>query len=686
MNTTMRVALSLLILLSLTSPAAAQRRRVIHHPEPQFNIAYTEGGYADRISVAQGQPITFHIASAITPLRVDIVNLAEPDVVVRSISNVATHQQNCSGRAAQGCDWTPSTTLDIPFAWPSGFYAARFPTSFGTRHIFFAVRENHPGTTSRTLVVAATHTYVAYNAFGGRSLYPSNDPNRANELSFNRPFDDGAGLGRFDEWEQHFVQWMRSENRSYEAATDSDLEDPTLLNRYDLVIFVGHSEYWTTTARNNLESYNRSGGHIAVFGGNSMWWQVRLQAQGRTLIGFKSGAYDPIIETQPGLATTNWYADPVNRPENLILGSSFRHGGYVNRASQTPGDYTVVPVEQRQRYTVTEPSHWIFNGAPVALGTEFGQTTSGLEVDGVIFTCDNAGRIASVEGSDGTPRNFHVLAITPASDGWGTIGIYTNSVGAAVFNAGTQNWVYGLKADPVVIRMTQNVLDRLATGNPLPYDPSLTEPLIDERFNCPQNPHLAVPGWRGGRTTRGQVTAACAYEGPGGLELSGENLIELTRNFAPTGAGVDHAEMRAYVNVDEYQKRTQFPLPLFVLQSRTGTRVQQAVLVEFDVIEGKRMVRIGRRDPNTKVFSASSWIPLDAGFHLIELSWRSPGTISLKVDGGTAVTLNNPTAGQLVEELVVDWLQSEIANTGGRICVDGIAAGLEAPGSLPALR
>ena len=47
-----------------------------------------------------------------------------------------------------------------------------------------------------------------------------------------------------------------------------------------------------------------------------------------------------------------------------------------------------------------------------------------------------------------TPRD--ILATTPATLGWGTMGYFVNSNGGAVFNAASQGWVWGLEGDSVV--------------------------------------------------------------------------------------------------------------------------------------------------------------------------------------------------------------------------------------------
>jgi len=670
-----------LIVSSLTFlaavPAEARRRAAAHRP-PTFDVAFTEGGYADRTSVRQGESIRFHIATSISPFTVNVVNLGDRRTMFTR--TVTATPQNCSGRAAQGCGTPRTMTLDVPRSWQSGYYAATFPTAFGVRNIIFVVRAENPGAWSETVVISPTHTYQAYNDYGGKSLYPSDDPNRATALTYNRPYNQEAGLGRYPIWEQHFVDWMTRKGRRFEVLTDVDLEEPNALSRYRLVVLVGHSEYWTAAARTRLEEYSRNGGHIAVLGGNTMWWQVRLGDQNRTLVGLKSLAqrFDIVGDVAPELVTTNWHSSPVNRPENSIIGASFRNGGYVNRVEVGNG-YELKPVEQRTPWTVVDPANWIFSGTSLGPGSTFGRITTGLEVDGVVFNCSSSGAVLGPDGSDETPRNFHIVAITPASNGWGTMGYYVNAAGSVVFNAATENWVWGLESDPAVERITANVLDALGTGARMVYDPVQSPVLAQDLFNCAHASNVPL-GWTSSGP-RGVLTSSCAYEGAQGLELSGPEQIALARSIAPLSAPRDHVELRFYLKVDDAAQRTEFPMPVVSLRGRSRTATTQVALIELDATGTTRRLRIARRGPDGFVAS-QDWIPLSNGWHLIEATYRSPGTIELQVDGGPKVTLANPYGGQTVNEMVVA-LPAADRTAAGKVCIDAIAAATTKLGSLP---
>ena len=660
-------SLAVAMLLSSTQAEAA-RRRSVHHTAPVFNPAFAEGGYADATSVRQGSSINLRIATNVSPFNLRVYNLSRPTEVLLSRQLTST-ARSCSGRGTSGCGWPVTTTIDVPQTWTPGYYGAFFPTSLGDRWLIFVVKEDQPSTWSRTVVVSPTNTYQAYNDYGGRSFAPADDPNRINQLSFDRPYDEESGLGRYVAWEKLLVDFMSSENRRFEVITDTDMEDPTILHRYDVVIIPGHSEYWTLNARRNLEQFSNGGRHVAVLGGNTMWWQVRLEDNRRTIVAFKGAPYDPQLGNDDDLVTTNWFTHPVNDPENRVLGASFRNGGFANKLNADPNNYDMKPVEQRTPWTVADQGHWVFAGTNLVNGAAFGREAAGLEVDGVVFNCGADGNVIGAEGSDEAPRNYHILAITPASAGWGTMGFFVNPSGGGTFNAATQGWLFGLANDPVIRRITANVLDRFSFGNPFVYDPVQSNVAVMDTFNCPAT-GIAQPGWRG-NVGRGTTNAACAYEGPGGLDLSGNGAIALARSLAPAEQSRDHVDVRFYVKTDELQQRINAPMAILTLRSRTETNTTTAASVELDRSGNTSRIRIGRRGPDG--FHASPFVTLSDGWHLIEVSWRSPGTVTLTVDDGTPVSIDNPHAGQSVNELVLS-LPEVTQGTGGRVCLDALAA------------
>ena len=69
--------------------------------------------------------------------------------------------------------------------------------------------------------------------------------------------------------------------------------------------------------RDNVEAFVRRGGNLAVFSGNTCWWQVRLEDDGRTMVCYRDAVADPMSTVEPGLG----------------------HGRVVQRAGEPAGEH-----------------------------------------------------------------------------------------------------------------------------------------------------------------------------------------------------------------------------------------------------------------------------------------------------------------------------------------------------------
>ena len=122
------------------------------------------------------------------------------------------------------------------------------------------------------------------------------------------------------------------------------------------------------------------------------------------------------------------------------------------------------------------PEHWLFAKTGLKRGDEFGRkdTIVGYECDGCELTWKNG--LPFPTFNDGTPRTFEILGSAPARwhpddsewyDQWengrtgnAVLGSYTR--GGTVVTCGSTDWAHGLRGnDPIVERITRNVLDRL---------------------------------------------------------------------------------------------------------------------------------------------------------------------------------------------------------------------------------
>jgi hypothetical protein len=439
-------------------------------------------GYAGEVSYAPGDQLTLHTSTTADTYSVTISRLSAEKKVVHQQKDIAGGVYAIPENASShGCNWPVSLTIPIPQDWQSGYYHIEFQvadsggkfTHRGRRtasgEAYFVLRSAKPGSTSKILLQLATNTYNAYNNWGGSSLYAFHGRAgiQGHRVSFKRP-----PSSQFPNWEQPFVTWAEANGYQLEYAANLDLESrPEILNQYKLILSVGHDEYWSTPMRDNLEAFITQGGNVAFFSGNTCCWQVRTEADGKDLTCWKQRfASDPLFPTSDHqLLSTLWSHHLVKRPENQLTGVGFLFGGY----HRSHGQYMDGPAA----YRVHRPDHWIFEGTNLKRNAEFGgkDTIVGYECDGCEFVLENGLPIPT--GSDGTPKDFLILASCPAKwhpddclwyerfpadrQGAAIFGTYTH--GGTVVTVGSTDWAHGLRGqDSSVVRITQNILDRLS--------------------------------------------------------------------------------------------------------------------------------------------------------------------------------------------------------------------------------
>jgi hypothetical protein len=496
----------------------------------------TIDGYARRLSYAAGETVEICCSTTAEQFSIEIARVGGSREIVWSDHAVRGALHRTPDHANErGCGWPVAVAVEVLDEWRSGYYevvlravdhtSGRIEESLA----FFVVR--HSGTVhgrGQMLLVLSTNTYNAYNDWGGPSLYTG-----ASRVSFQRPMARGFlrkpepylrypnldevddpeherfrtwcdlhGLARWSgssgwyQWERIFVQWAERAGYAVDLAVNADLEDrPEVVAGYPLLVSVGHDEYWSWGMRDTAEAFVASGGNIAFLSGNSVCWQVRFGDAGNTMICHKSAEADPLYGTdQQHLVTGLWCSMAVGRPENHLTGVSFSRGGYVRMGNAVP--------KGSGGYTAWRPDHWVFRGAGLHYGDQFGvdDRITVYEVDGCEFTLSLDDGLPVPTGRDGTPRDFAILATAPArlwrydelpsryraseagdleetaaavfgeatpeavarlAHNHAVMGLYTR--GGTVFTSGTTDWVYGLAGhDPVVEQVTRNVLDRLS--------------------------------------------------------------------------------------------------------------------------------------------------------------------------------------------------------------------------------
>ena len=486
--------------------------------------------YAWPLSAVAGDEIAVHGRGPAGAVRLTVARIGagRTDVDAADI-RLAPHEFPPDADAL-GCDWPVVGSFTVDVGWPSGYYEIAAATADGVEAVAYVVVRSSVPDPNRPLIVLSTNTWNAYNDVNGTNIY-----NGGTHASFVRPMAPGflrkpdgpgcrvtvleppdprmrthvnhirnnglsawSGSAGWPSWEGPFVAWAETHGVELDYAINADLEfHPEVLDGRQLYLSIGHDEYWSWGMRDTVEQFIDAGGNAAFLSGNVCFWQVRLEDEGRTMVGYKQRfAQDPVYGTnRQNRLTSIWSDQLIGRPENSLTGLSFNRGGY-HRIGQSVGNGA-------GGYTVHRSDHWLFEGSGVYRGDLLGaaHTVVGYECDG----CDMrlVDGVPEPTGADGCPPGTTILATAPATPftrataqrpvaddalsevefhAWRVLGSSDAESarrlenGHAVFavrdggggrgtvvSSGCTDWIWGLVGgDATIERITTNLFDRLA--------------------------------------------------------------------------------------------------------------------------------------------------------------------------------------------------------------------------------
>jgi hypothetical protein len=519
-------------------------------PEPDITFYDDIEGYCSALSYRPGDTAGLHVSTKGDRFDVTVERWGAERHHVWSANGLEGRFSAPPADAdSHGCRWPVTADVPIRTDWDSGFYlvtvrAQEAEPGRDVAHTGFVVRTgDEPEVRSgRALLVLATNTWNAYNTWGGASLYtggtqvafarpwsrgmlmrepterddrkarptrwgeePDSDGELFQQYRLRRGYAASIGSSGWYQYERRFVEWAEAEGYRFDYAVSSDLDhDPTIAEGYDLLLGIGHDEYWSGRQRDAVEDHVRRGGRYVSLSGNTMFWQVRIEpvaGTGRdTMVCYKYTAHenDPVMAAgQPEDTTrmTGMWADPlVGRPEAGFLGGGSAWGLY-NRFGKAVR-------RGAGAFTVYRPDHWLLAGTDLGYGDLLGAKHGavGYETLGCRIQFDEFQQPVRA-GGDGTPEHMEIVAFSPSSNTG--VGEYPKSISALsdqgdlefiaerihgdlspeslakarygtaivaavhpfgpdageVVTVGSTDWVFGLPDDPGVAQVTRNALN-----------------------------------------------------------------------------------------------------------------------------------------------------------------------------------------------------------------------------------
>jgi len=226
-------------------------------------------------------------------------------------------------------NWPTTTSFTVGNDWTPGFYLIISFSAFGQIENAAPLVVRSPVGSSKLVMMNSFLTWQMYNSFGGRSGYLgpgkdgiSDEDERSRIVSFDRPML-GSGSYSIGRDAIPFIQYVESRGINVDEESDLDINQwPSLTTKYAGVIVGGHAEYFTNTMFNTFIALRNIGVNIAVLGGNTGYWQTRLEPSkigpDRHIVMYRYATEDP--NTNLNAVTIEFSNYRLNTPPNLIWG------------------------------------------------------------------------------------------------------------------------------------------------------------------------------------------------------------------------------------------------------------------------------------------------------------------------------------------------------------------------------
>jgi hypothetical protein len=439
----------LFIFLCINNSAFGQKKILQSNTPKKTEDSLIIDGYCQRFSFYQHDTVAFYLNAkqrmkeatiGVYNIEHQLVDFIKCDISPQNTTNTDAYKN--------GFGYKFSTKYIVPKKLKSGMY-------FLGNDIPFLVK-NSSKTKSKIAIIHPSNTDIAYNNKGGMSYYYPSHKIRARVLSKERPWvfsENGNPI--------EFYKWIDKQSLQIDYLCDEDLENFEHIKDYKLLIFTGHSEYWTRPAREIFDKYIDEKHNALILSGNMMYWQVRYEAyEPNQQICYKYDAFSSDPTKDMLMKTSRWEDARLQyNPLNSIGLSYYYNGGFSISKNGFGG------------YKILKPQNELFKGT----GLKYNEVLkfNADEYDGatVTFIKNDKNPSESYPIYNNSLTKFYkveLLAYDLCEPDWGGTDIHTGAIIAlkrkttsgVIINTGASNWCKEI-AKPEIQKVTLNAINIL---------------------------------------------------------------------------------------------------------------------------------------------------------------------------------------------------------------------------------
>lgn len=314
-------------------------------------------GYTGRHHYNNGDTVNFHLRSVDSTGKGVLRRINGPytyDTILKY--DIPRIQQKIhKAQASKGCNWNSTMELVIPDTFRTGFYNLRLTNSRDTSDITFLI--SNPDQNPDVAVLAPVSTWIAYNQWGGKSLYRNGrDSSKVYNVAADRP---STALNYSRKRRKHSIHvqenifhWF-NERYNTTLLPDYKLEKmPSELTSADIIVLAYHCEYFSKPMYDNLKKIvEEKKASLISLGGNQIYWKIKWHDNFNRM---------------------ECHKDLTFFEDSWSLGGMWRHN-FRAEANFLGVQYTPAGIGTYAPYQVKQPEHWLFEGTDVVRNELFGQ-------------------------------------------------------------------------------------------------------------------------------------------------------------------------------------------------------------------------------------------------------------------------------------------------------------------------